>query len=90
MQALAMNTTVPNACIIAGNLHTAQELLTEEVDADGYANRSVVRARNFEWDHALQDAIKVRHIPYYGPVRFTLLGDSIVHCNPTLVNGLRC
>jgi hypothetical protein len=56
--------TVWNASV-AGDLHTAEELLTQEIDKDGskddsYAIRSVVRARNLEWDNALQDAVKVR------------------------------
>lgn len=38
-------------------------MLTQEIDKDGekddsYAIRSVVRARNLEWDNALQDAVK--------------------------------
>ncbi|KAG0704041.1 hypothetical protein DFH29DRAFT_997923 [Suillus ampliporus] len=58
----AINTTVRNASI-AGDLHTAEDLLTQEIDTDdnnyaSYANRSVVRARNSEWDNALQDADK--------------------------------
>ncbi|KAG0701427.1 hypothetical protein DFH29DRAFT_1000285 [Suillus ampliporus] len=62
MQIFAVNTTIYNACI-AGDLHTAEELLTQEIDADdnrhdSYANRSVVRARNSDWDNALQDAVK--------------------------------
>ncbi|OAX42739.1 hypothetical protein K503DRAFT_709950 [Rhizopogon vinicolor AM-OR11-026] len=57
-----VTTTVLNACI-AGDLHIAEELLTEEIDIDttnynSYANRSVVRARNGEWDHAVQDAVQ--------------------------------
>jgi hypothetical protein len=56
--------TVWNASV-AGDLHTAEELLTQEINQDGkkddsYAIRSVVRARNLEWDNALQDAVKVR------------------------------
>ncbi|KAG1731764.1 hypothetical protein EDB19DRAFT_1317616 [Suillus lakei] len=48
---------------VAGDLHTAEELLTQDIDKDGnkdnsYAIRSVVRARNSEWDNALQDAVK--------------------------------
>ncbi|KAG0706091.1 hypothetical protein DFH29DRAFT_1025833 [Suillus ampliporus] len=59
---LAINPTVHNA-IIAGDLHAAEDLLTQGIDADDYnhelyANRSVVRARNSEWDSALQDAVK--------------------------------
>nr|AFB76151.1 hypothetical protein [Suillus grevillei] len=59
---LGINMTVHNASI-AGGLHLDEELLTRETDADGnnhdtYADRSVVRARNFEWESALQDAVK--------------------------------
>jgi tetratricopeptide (TPR) repeat protein len=44
-------------------LHSAEELLTQKIDADdndyeSYANRSVVRARHAEWENALQDAAK--------------------------------
>ncbi|KAG0698960.1 hypothetical protein DFH29DRAFT_1081516 [Suillus ampliporus] len=54
------NTTVRNACI-TGDLHIAEELLTQEINADGnnhgsYAIRSVARARNSEWDKALHDS----------------------------------
>ncbi|KAG1745659.1 hypothetical protein EDB19DRAFT_455984 [Suillus lakei] len=56
---LATNTTGRNA----GYFHTSEELLIQEIDVDGdhsdsYANRSVVRARIFDWDNALQDAVK--------------------------------
>jgi hypothetical protein len=57
---------VRDACII-GDLHTAEVLLTQEIDADSntdyhsYANRSIVMVRKLDWDHALDDAIKVRH-----------------------------
>jgi len=59
-----MNTIVSNACI-KGDLSTAEELLSQEIDANGenyrsYANRSVVLARMLDWDHALDDASKVR------------------------------
>jgi hypothetical protein len=59
-----MKTTVRNACI-HGDLPTAEYLLTQEIDANGdnyrsYANRSVVLARKSVWDHALDDATKVR------------------------------
>jgi len=58
-----MKTAVRNACI-NGDLPTAEELLTQEIDADGdnyssYANRSIVMARKLDWDHALLDANKV-------------------------------
>ncbi|KAG1745706.1 hypothetical protein EDB19DRAFT_459438 [Suillus lakei] len=74
----------------------AEELLTQETDADGnhhhhhsYANRSVVRARHSEWDHALEDAVIVRRAPDHDPLDdwLTFLGD-IVHRNPALINGL--
>jgi len=58
-----MKTAVRNACI-SGDLPTAEELLTQEIDANGdnyrsYANRSIVMARKLDWDHALRDANKV-------------------------------
>jgi len=69
MQNLPMNTTVRNACI-AGDLHTAKEILTQEIDTDGdncdsHASRSVVMARNSDWDQALRDAVHVRHSTYH-------------------------
>jgi hypothetical protein len=71
LQILNATTAVVDACI-ARDLHTAEELLTEEIDTgtnnhDSYANRSVVRARNGEWDNALQDAVQVRYIVYHVP-----------------------
>jgi len=59
-----MNTMISNACI-KGDLSTAEELISQEIDANGenyrlYANRSVVLARRLDWDHALDDASKVR------------------------------
>ncbi|KAG2339547.1 hypothetical protein BDR05DRAFT_991937 [Suillus weaverae] len=61
-QILAINATARNA-FIAGDLSTAEQLLTQEIDTDinnhtSYANRSLVMARMHHWDHALQDAIK--------------------------------
>ena len=55
---------ISNACI-KGDLSTAEELISQEIDANGenyrlYANRSVVLARRLDWDHALDDASKVR------------------------------
>ncbi|KAG2147843.1 uncharacterized protein EDB93DRAFT_1250352 [Suillus bovinus] len=55
-------TTARNACIY-GDLSTAGELLTQDVNTDpnnytSYAHRSFVMARKCHWDHALQDAIK--------------------------------
>lgn len=63
-QILDINVAVRNACI-TGDLPTAKELLTKEIDADAdadnfnsYANRSIIMARQLDWDHALNDAIK--------------------------------
>ncbi|KAG1870539.1 WD40-repeat-containing domain protein [Suillus tomentosus] len=57
-----INTTAYNACI-AGDLSTAEQLFTREINTDAtnyasYANRSFVMARKCDWDHALQDAIQ--------------------------------
>lgn len=65
LQILAIDTPVRNACI-AGDLSTAEKLLTQDINANtnkytSYANRSFVMARKHNWDHALQDAIKVRY-----------------------------
>lgn len=64
MQILVMNSTLRNACM-SGDLSAAEELLTQEINAKSdryrsYANRSVVMARKLDWDHALDDATKVR------------------------------
>ncbi|KAG2147912.1 uncharacterized protein EDB93DRAFT_395336 [Suillus bovinus] len=61
-QILAIDTPARNACI-AGDLSTAEKILTQEINADTnkyapYANRSFVMARKHHWDRALQDAIK--------------------------------
>ncbi|KAG1789035.1 uncharacterized protein HD556DRAFT_828571 [Suillus plorans] len=58
---LPINPMVRNACI-TGDLHTAEEILTQKIDTDGdncdsYASRSVVMARNSDWDQALRDAV---------------------------------
>ncbi|KAG2052498.1 WD40 repeat-like protein [Suillus hirtellus] len=57
-----INTTAYKACI-AGDLSTAEQLFTREINTDAnsyasYANRSFVMARKCDWDHALQDAIE--------------------------------
>jgi hypothetical protein len=62
-QILAIDALARNACI-AGDLFTAEKLLTQDINANpnkyaSYANRSFVMARKHHWDHALQDAIKV-------------------------------
>jgi hypothetical protein len=59
-----MKTAVRNACII-GDLPAAEELLTQEIEANGdhyrsYVNRSVVMSRKLDWDRATHDATKVR------------------------------
>jgi len=60
-----MNATARNACI-AGDLPTAIQFFTQQIDADpddfdSYAGRSFVMARQFAWNDALQDATKVRY-----------------------------
>ncbi|KAG2112513.1 hypothetical protein DEU56DRAFT_200533 [Suillus clintonianus] len=60
---LDINTTTYNACI-NGDLPAAEGLLTQEIDTDinshrAYANRAFVMARKYDWDHALEDALKV-------------------------------
>jgi hypothetical protein len=65
VQILAI-TTACDACI-TGDLPTAEELLTQNIHTDAndytsHAHRSFVMARQRNWDHALQDAIKVSNI----------------------------
>jgi hypothetical protein len=65
MQILAF-TTARDACII-GDLPTAEFLLTQDIHINAndhtlYAHRSFVMARKHDWDHALEDAIKVSNI----------------------------
>ncbi|KAG2365169.1 hypothetical protein BDR07DRAFT_1354004 [Suillus spraguei] len=55
-------TTARNACI-NGDLSTAEELLTQYINANpnnhtSYSHRSFIIARKHDWDNALQDAIK--------------------------------
>jgi len=52
----------------------AETLLTQQISADGnnynsYANRSFIMARQHEWDHALEDAVRVRDIGQSNHVR---------------------
>jgi Flp pilus assembly protein TadD len=59
-------TTAYHACV-TGDLSTAEELLTQDIhtnanDHTSYAHLSFVMARKHDWDHALQDAIKVSSI----------------------------
>jgi hypothetical protein len=70
MQIPAPTNSAVHDAQIAQDLRTAEELLTKEIDADrnnhySYESRSVVRARRFEWDNALQDALKVRRVPEF-------------------------
>jgi hypothetical protein len=65
VQILAI-TTARHACI-TGDLSTAEDLLTQDIHTDAndytsYAHRSFVMARKYDWDHALEDAIKVSNI----------------------------
>jgi len=58
-----MKMAVHSACI-SGDLPTAEDLLTQEINANGdnyrsYANRSIVMARKLDWDQALHNANKV-------------------------------
>ncbi|KAG1725059.1 uncharacterized protein EDB91DRAFT_1267593 [Suillus paluster] len=62
LEILSFNATARDACI-TGDLSTAKEVFTQEIDADvnnytSYANRSFVIAREYDWDHALDDASK--------------------------------
>ncbi|KAG2126787.1 uncharacterized protein EDB93DRAFT_1272949 [Suillus bovinus] len=55
-------TAARDACLI-GDLSTAEELLTQDIQTDAndftsYANRSFVMAQKHAWDHAFEDAIK--------------------------------
>ncbi|KAG2070974.1 WD40 repeat-like protein [Suillus decipiens] len=61
-QILDLHAAVRNACM-TGDMATAEGLLTKEIDIDAdnynsYANRSIIMARQLNWDHALNDAIK--------------------------------
>ncbi|KAG1776065.1 hypothetical protein EV702DRAFT_364093 [Suillus placidus] len=63
MQILTMNTIARDACI-TGDLATADRLLAQEINTDSndynsYVNRSFVMARKADWDHALDEALKV-------------------------------
>src|SRR6267154_432898 len=82
MQILAIRAIARNACI-TGDLPTAEELLTQEIDADGdnynsYANRSFVMARKLHWDRALHDAIKVRYTDPSCPILADF--DGVIVC----------
>lgn len=58
--------TARHACV-TGDLSTAEKLLTQYIHTDAndytsYADRSFVMARQHDWDHAHDDAIKVSRL----------------------------
>ncbi|KAG2153445.1 uncharacterized protein EDB93DRAFT_1248718 [Suillus bovinus] len=70
-----------NACI-SGDLLAADRILTQDINADGndynsYANRSFVKARNSDWDSALDDAHKSIGIQ---PSLMGCISKGIGHC----------
>lgn len=70
MQIMTSTNPVVHGARKAQDLHTAEELLTKEIDANrnnhhSYNSRSAVRAQLFEWDNALQDALIVRCFPEF-------------------------
>lgn len=72
-------TTVWDAWIY-GDLHTIEDLLTQQINKDGggddsYAVRSLVKARQLEWDSALQDAVKVKHFAYHDIINYSLIAS---------------
>jgi hypothetical protein len=91
MQILAI-TTARNPCI-HGDLSTAEELLTQDINTDvnnhtSYAHRSFVMARKHDWDRALRDAINVRFTYPSSPFTKGLLDGDIVHQHSTLTDRL--
>lgn len=87
---LTITTTARNACVV-GDLSTAEELLTKEIDADinnytSYANRAFVMARKLDWDHALQDAIKSISIK---PSLLGYISKSIALCGKGQIGDAR-
>lgn len=82
MQILVIQKTLRDAPVTTGVLDAAEELLTQEIDADdnnyeSYANRSVVRARRAEWENALQDATKVSYSAYPEATDDSFISQSI-------------
>ncbi|KAG2046113.1 WD40 repeat-like protein [Suillus hirtellus] len=78
---LTISTIARDACI-AGDLPTADRLLTQDIAADGtdyksHANRSFVKARNSDWDNALDDALKSISIK---PSLMGCISKGIAHC----------
>lgn len=91
MQVLSINTAVRGACLTR-DLHMAETLLTRQINADesdhnSYANRSFVMARQREWDHALEDAVRVRDTGQSNHVRPQdwLTFTAAVHQHSTLL-----
>jgi Flp pilus assembly protein TadD len=65
VQILAI-TTARHACV-TGDLSTAEHLLAQNIHTNAndytlYAHRSFVVAQQHNWDHALQDAVKVSNM----------------------------
>ncbi|KIK35170.1 hypothetical protein CY34DRAFT_17193 [Suillus luteus UH-Slu-Lm8-n1] len=66
--------TARHACV-TGDLSTAEKLLTQYIHTDAndytsYADRSFVMARQHDWDHAHDDAIKANFHSRYSPSAF--------------------
>ncbi|KIK37516.1 hypothetical protein CY34DRAFT_810271 [Suillus luteus UH-Slu-Lm8-n1] len=83
-------TTARDACI-TGDLPTAEELLTQEIYTDPndhtlYAHRSFVVARQHNWEHALEDAIKSISIR---PSLTGYISKGIALCGKGLVREAR-
>ncbi|KAG1786035.1 uncharacterized protein HD556DRAFT_1508452 [Suillus plorans] len=83
-------TTVREACI-NGDFSTAEELLTQDINTDPnnhtfYAHRSFVMARKYDWDRALQDAIKSISIQ---PSLSGYISKSIALCGTGLIRSAR-
>jgi tetratricopeptide (TPR) repeat protein len=87
---LAINKTTRIASI-AGDLSTAEKILTQEITADikdfaSYANRSFVMARTLNWESALQDATKSLAIR---PSLAGYIAKGIALCGKQLVEDAR-
>jgi WD40 repeat protein len=81
--------TTASHASITGDLPTADELITQDIHADAhnytsYAHRSFVMARKHDWDHAIEDAIKVSCTdpswPWYD--RLTFIDDTVYQHSP--------
>ncbi|KAG0705284.1 hypothetical protein DFH29DRAFT_1077689 [Suillus ampliporus] len=87
---LSVNATARDACIV-GDVSTAEEVFTREIDADAnnytsYANRSFVMAQKHTWDHALDDATKSVTIQ---PSLIGYISQSIALCGKGQVCNAR-